>query len=127
MDDPSVKRCPQYIQIGYRELLYLRDVPLDQRGYDVDSRVEERAAYIRALLEGEYNYEIVAEFGERPPNFVPKRADSGSVRELMPLGINPQSDQYGDEQELRANQYVAILEHHGSCIESRSPPWGHSM
>jgi hypothetical protein len=127
MNHSSVERCPRYIQVGYKELLYLRDVPSDQRGYDVDSRVAERAAYIRALLDSEYNYEIVAEFGKRPANFVPQRAESGSIRDLLPLGINPHSDQYGDEQELRANQYVAILELQGSCVESRTPPWTHSM
>jgi hypothetical protein len=124
MDDPAVEACPTYIQIGYKELLYLRDVPDDQRGYDIDARVDERARYVRALLDGEYNYEIVAEFGDRPPNFVPRRADPGSLRDLVPLGINPHSDQYGDEQELRANQYVVILKHEGECIEDRDPPWG---
>jgi hypothetical protein len=123
MDDPAVESCPTYIQLGYKELLYLQDIPEEQRGYDIDSRVEERAEYVRALLDGEYNYEIVAEFGERPPNFVPSRADPGSVRDLVPLGINPHSDQYGDEQEFRANQYVAILKHDGQCVEGRDPPW----
>ncbi|WP_302081281.1 ArnT family glycosyltransferase [Salinibaculum rarum] len=123
MDDPRVERCPEYIQIGYKELLYLRDIPDDQRGYDVDSRVDERATYVRALLNGEYNYTVAAEFGQRPPNFVPRRAEPGSLRDLIPLGVNPHSDQYGDEQELRANQYVAILERDGSCVESRTPPW----
>lgn len=122
-DDPSVEACPTYIQVGYKELLYLQDIPDDQRGYDVDSRVDERARYVRALLEGEYNYEVVAEFGDRPPNFVPSRAEPGSLRDLVPLGINPHSDQYGDEQELRANQYVAILKHDGACVEDRNPPW----
>ncbi|MXR51717.1 dolichyl-phosphate-mannose--protein mannosyltransferase [Halovenus sp. WSH3] len=123
MDDPAVEACPTYIQVGYKELLYLQDIPDDQRGYDIDSRVDERARYIRALLDSEYNYEIVAEFGDRPPNFVPSRAEPGSLRDLVPLGINPHSDQYGDEQELRVNQYVAILEHSGSCVADRTPPW----
>lgn len=71
MDDPRVERCPEYIQVGYKELLYLRDVPDNQRGYDVDLRVGERAAYVQALLDGEYNYTVAAEFGKRPPDFVP--------------------------------------------------------
>jgi 4-amino-4-deoxy-L-arabinose transferase-like glycosyltransferase len=123
MDNESVERCPEYIQVGYKELLYLQDIPDDQRGIDVDSRVDERARYIRLLLAGEYNYTIVKEFGPRPQNFIPHRAEPGSLRDLIQLGINPQSDQYGDEQELRANQYVAILKRDGACVESRTPPW----
>ena len=115
--------CPEYIQVGYKELLYLQDIPDDQRGADVDYGIDTRAEYTRALLDGEYNYEIVAEFGERPPNFVPDRPDPGSLRDLVPLGIYPHTDQYGDEQELRANQYVAILRLDGACVESRRPPW----
>ncbi|MEF8821815.1 MAG: hypothetical protein V5A52_06015 [Halovenus sp.] len=78
MDDPRVERCLEYIQVGYKELLYLRDVPDNQRGYDVDLRVDERAAYVQALLDGEYNYTVAAEFGKRPPDFVPHRAEPGS-------------------------------------------------
>ena len=119
----AARACPEYIQIGYKDLLYLRDIPLDQRANDVDFRVSARATYIRALLSGEYNYEIVREFGTRPDNFVPDRPEPGNARDLLPLGIDPHSDQYGDEQELRANQYVAILRHNGTCETGRSPPW----
>ena len=122
-DESAIDGCPTYIQIGYKELLYLRDIPDDQRGYDVDTNVDARAAYVRALLDGKYNYTIVKEFGERPPNFVPHRAEPGSLRDLLPLGIYPHSDQYGDEQEFAANQYVAILKLDGECNRSREPPW----
>jgi len=122
-NDSAAADCPEYIQLGYKELLYLRDVPDHQRGADVDSRVDARARYVRALLDGAYGYELVAEFGPRPPNFVPERPTPGSWRDLIPLGINPHSDQYGDEQELRPNQYVAILRHEGTCEGERDPPW----
>jgi hypothetical protein len=121
--DATVEPCPEYIQVGYKDLLYLQDIPDDQRGADVDDRVDERATYIRALVDGEYSYELVAEFGDRPSDFVPERPTPGSARDLLPLGIYPHSDQYGDEQELRANQYVAIYHNTGPCDPSRSPPW----
>lgn len=122
-DGEAIDPCPTYIQVGYKDLLYLQDIPEDQLGYDVDDRVDARARYIRALLDGEYNYRIVAESGQRPPNFVPERPTPGSLRDLLPLGIYPHSDQYGDEQELAANQYVAILARDGPCDRTRAPPW----
>lgn len=119
----AIDRCPRYIQVGYKELLYLQNISEDQLAADVDSNVTERAAYIRALVNGEYNYEIIKEFGPRPPNFVPERPTPGSLTDLIPLGIYPHSDQYGDEQELSVNQYVAIMERQGPCDDSRDPPW----
>ena len=115
--------CPDYIQIGYKELLYLRNISDDQRASDVDEDVNYRADYVREITNEEYNYELVREFGTRPPNFVPDRPEPGSARDLVPLGINPHSDQYGDEQELRANQYVAIYRLNGTCDTSRNAPW----
>jgi len=124
-EEGSGKRdpCPEYIQVGDKQLLYLQDIPDSQRSDFVDFYTGPRGDYIRALLEGEYNYEIVAEFGERPPNFVPHRPEPGSLRDLAPLGINPHSDQYGDEQELASDQYVAILERQGACDGSRPVHW----
>jgi len=122
-DNRETDPCPEYIQVGDKELLYLQDIPQSQRSSEVDFYPGPRKEYIRALLDGEYNYEIVAEFGERPPNFVPHRPEPGSLRELAPLGVYPHSDQYGDEQELASDQYVAILQLQGECDESRNPPW----
>jgi hypothetical protein len=106
--------CPEYVQLTHRDLLYLRDIPENQRTSYVRANTEARAAHVRKLLNGSYGYEIVAEFGDRPPNFVPDRPETGSLAALVPLGIYPQTDQYADEQELRANQYVAILRA-GNC------------
>ena len=119
----AIDHCPEYIQVGYKDLLYLQDIEKSQLAADVDSNVENRSEYIRALLDGEYNYEIVAEFGPRPENFVPERPTPGSFEDLIGLGIHPQSDQYGDEQEFSVNQYVALMKLQGPCVESRQPPW----
>ena len=113
----SLDPCPEYIQLGYRDLLYLE-------GGDYYRNNEARAEYVRSLLDGEYGYEIVAEFGARPPDFVPQRATPGSYVELLPYGIYPQTDQHADEQELAANQYTVILESTGECDRSRDPPFG---
>jgi len=108
--------CPTYVQLGYRDLLYLSE----DTYYRSDAA---RAAYIRELLDGEYGYELVAEFGPRPPNFVPDRPTPGSLTDLFPLGIVPQTGHYADEQELRPNQYTAILELTGECDPERDPPF----
>jgi hypothetical protein len=108
--------CPEYIQIGYRDLLYLKNDT-----YYRNSQVKQR--YLRSLLNGEYNYTIAAEFGTRPPNFVPRRATPGSVRDLVRYGVVPQTDQFADEQELAANQYTVILERTGPCERPRYIPF----
>ncbi|MDS0261500.1 glycosyltransferase family 39 protein [Haloarcula sp. S1CR25-12] len=107
-DRASVDPCPEYIQLGYRDLLYLKEGTYYRNG-------ETQKRYIRGLLEGEYDYELVAEFGERPPNFVPERATPGDYTDLLRYGVVPQTDQFADEQELAANQYTAILERTERC------------
>jgi len=121
-DRESLEPCPEYVQLSYRDLLYLRDVPDDHRSGYVRHSTGERATHVRALLNGSYGYEIVAEFGERPPEYTPDRPTPGSVREILPLGVHPQSDQYSDEQELRANQYVVVLRYNGSCEQPLPRP-----
>jgi ABC-type amino acid transport system permease subunit len=106
----QVDPCPEYIQLGYRDLLYLKDDTYYRNG-------EAQKQYIRGLLEGEYDYEIVAEFGERPPNFVPQRATPGDYTDLLRYGVVPQTDQFADEQELRANQYTVILQRTERCTQ----------
>lgn len=115
-DDGELEPCPEYIQLGYRDLLYLKPGTY----YRTEPN---RRDYVRDLLEEEYNYEIVAEFGERPPNFVPQRATPGSAVDLIRYGIVPQTDQYADEQELAPNQYTIILERTGECDRSRTQPF----
>ncbi|MCU4719566.1 ArnT family glycosyltransferase [Halapricum hydrolyticum] len=121
-DRETLDPCPEYVQLSYRDLLYLSDIPDSHRTSYVRHNTEARAAHVRALLNGSYGYEVVAEFGERPPGYVPERPTPGSIAEILSLGIYPQSDQYADEQELRANQYVAILEYNGSCEQPLPRP-----
>lgn len=106
--DEEVVACPAYVQLGYRDLLYLTSDTYYRN--DV-----ERAEYVRSLLDGEYNYEVAAEFGPRPPNYVPERPTPGSVVDLLRLGVVPHTDQYADEQELTPNQYTVILKRTGPC------------
>jgi hypothetical protein len=108
--------CPTYIQVGYRDLLYLKEDSYYRSG-------EDRREYFRSLLGGEYNYEIAVEFGQRPPNFIPQRPTPGSLVDLLWVGLIPRTDQYADEQETGPNQYTAILERTGPCDRSRDPPF----
>lgn len=108
--------CPQYIQLGYRDLLYLNEGTYYRNG-------AAQAQYITNLLRGEYNYEVVAAFGPAPERYVPERATPGSVTDLLRYGVIPQTDQYADEQELAANQYTVILERTGECVYDRNPPF----
>ena len=129
--DGEIDPCPEYIQLGYRDLLYLKQGTYYRNG-------EAEAAYIRGLLTGEYNYEVAAEFGQRPgtqrfgsmpasddelASFVPHRATPGDYTDLLRYGIVPQTDQFADEQELAANQYTVILEQTGDCSADRNPPF----
>ncbi len=65
-----------------------------------------RAAYLRSLLDGERNYEIVAEFEQRPDDYMVHPADPGSVRDVLRAVIVPRVAQFGDEQDLGPNQYT---------------------
>lgn len=109
-------RCPEYIQLGYRDLYYLN--PNTYLRND-----PERAAYFRALLSGEYNYKIVAEFGDQPQNYVPHPSSPGSVLGALRVGIVPRVPQYGDEQDLGPDQYTVILRRTAPCDGSRNPPF----
>ena len=118
----ELEPCPDYVQLTHRDLLYLRDIPTDERSTYTRQNTSVHAAYVRNLLNESYGYEIVAEFGEKPPNYVPDRPAAGSLVDLLKLGIYPHSDQYGDEQELQANQFVVLLEHTGTCAEPLPRP-----
>ncbi|MDS0282063.1 ArnT family glycosyltransferase [Haloarcula onubensis] len=108
--------CPEYIQLGYRDLLYLKPGTYYRNG-------ESQREYIRSLVEEETDYQIVAEFGERPPNFVPQRATPGDYTDLLRYGVVPQTDQFADEQELRANQYTLVLQRTERCTSPHGHPF----
>lgn len=114
--------CPRYVQLSYEDLLYLRDVPHSRREAGVRRNVSRRAATVRGLLAGEYAYEVAETFGPRPSDYVPRRATPGSLVDLLPIGITPRNDLYGDEQELGPGQFVVILERSGECTRD-VPPW----
>ncbi|WP_096389006.1 glycosyltransferase family 39 protein [Halopenitus persicus] len=115
LSEEEAVHCPAYIQLGYRDLLFLSEGTY----YRNDGHT---GAYVEDLLGGETNYAIAAEFGPRPPGFIPDRATPGSATDLLRYGVVPQTDQYADEQELRANQYTLILERTGECESTRNPP-----
>jgi hypothetical protein len=115
--------CPAYIQINYRDLRYLRDGSDGHRAATVRTNVSQRRQYLRSLVEGRRNYELVAEFGQRPSEFVPRRPSPGSLLDLLEVGIRPGSDLYGDEQDLAVKQYTAIFERTGPCNGSRTDIW----
>jgi hypothetical protein len=112
----EIEPCPEYIQLGYRDLLYLKPDTYYRNGAP-------QAEYIRDLLNGTYSYRLTAEFGQRPPDFVPQRARPGVYTDLLRYGLIAQTDQFADEQELSANQYTAILERTGECTGDRPNPF----
>lgn len=115
VSDQHPDPCPRYVQLGYRDLLYLVDGTYYRNG-------DRQERYVSDLLNGTYAYDVVAEFGPRPPDYRPDRARPGSLLDLLPYGLVPQTDQHADEQELAANQYTVVLEREGRCFENRSPP-----
>jgi hypothetical protein len=123
-DHSTLDPCPEYVQLTYRDLLYLRNVPDEYRTWFTRTNTTERRVHTQRLLNGSYGYEIVAEFGDRPPNFVPDRPTPGSITEILRHGIYPHTNQYSDEQELRSNQYVAILRNDGACSRPLERPSG---
>lgn len=107
--DDRNRRCPEYIQLGYRDLFYLNP--------DTFLRNDPgRNEYLQTLLSNGSNYEIVAEFGPRPENYVARPSEPESVTDALRGGIVPQIPQYGDEQELGPGQYTVILRRTGPCV-----------
>ena len=66
---------------------------------------------------------MIAAFGPQPGKYEPDRPTPGSLVEILPLGLRPQTDQYSDEQELATNQYTALYERTGPCDPDRDPPF----
>ncbi|WP_324665129.1 ArnT family glycosyltransferase [Haloarcula sediminis] len=112
----QIDPCPEYIQLGYRDLLYLKQGTYYRNG-------EPQQEYVRSLVSGETDYEIVAEFGDRPPNFVPQRATPGDYTDLLRYGVVPHTDQFADEQELAANQYTLVLQRSEPCTSPHEHPF----
>jgi hypothetical protein len=129
------KRCPTYIQLTYWDLTYLdasgpnrtRPMPwVAQRGGSEPPwmprySAPRRSEYIRDLLDGQYSYAIAADFGPRPPMWPRPRYQTSPV-DLLRAGIYPWTITYGDDQDLRAEQYTLILERTGRCESARGSP-----
>jgi hypothetical protein len=97
------ERCPDYIQLGYRNFEYLASHPQGKR-----------ASYIRELYSGDaYPYTVVATFGPQP------QFDSQPMEfdplELLQTGVYPWTVNAGDAQDLRSEQYTVILKRTESC------------
>ncbi len=107
--DDRNRRCPEYIQLGYRDLFYLNPDTFLRNNPG-------RNAYLQTLLSDGSGYEIVADFGQQPENRVARPSEPGSVTDALRGGIVPQIPQYGDEQELGPDQYTVILRRTGPCV-----------
>lgn len=103
------RRCPDYIQLGYRDLFYLNPNTFLRNDPG-------RHMYIQTLLTGDSTYEVVAEFGPQPDDYVARPSKPGSVRDALRGGIVPQIPQYGDEQEVGPDQYTVILQRTEPCV-----------
>ncbi|WP_435079808.1 ArnT family glycosyltransferase [Halococcus sp. AFM35] len=128
------RRCPTYIQLTYWDLTYLnaaspsqtQPVPwVAQRGdseppWMPNFSAPRRTEYIHNLLTGGYSYTVAAEFGPRPSLWPQPRLQTSPV-DLLHAGVYPWTITYGDDQDLRAEQYTLILERTGSCERTRDP------
>lgn len=110
------KRCPEYIQIIYRDLLRLDPYNVSRRSKTYKS-VPQQAAYIRDLIaEDTYPYTVAAEFGHQPRFFAPQPPSQTFPPELLRVGLIPWSMKYGDEQDIGAmEQYTVILKRTAHC------------
>jgi len=113
------ERCPAFIVLNAHESLQY----LAPKGYSRRAALladPERAAYVRALLSGDYAYEVAARFGQRP-RFL--RADRRQPiwRAVVTAGVVPRSVQYGDGQDLGTDQYTVVLKRTGRCRPGDAP------
>jgi hypothetical protein len=110
------KRCPEYIQLTYRDLLRLDPYNVSRRSKKYKS-VPQQAEYLRDLLaEDTYPYTVAAKFGPEPRFFAPKPPSQTFPPELLRVGLIPWSMKYGDEQDIGAiEQYTVILERTARC------------
>ena len=126
------RRCPAYVQLTYWDLVYLGTAgpgatrpPADaayKQGSDPPwlppaTPKPRRAEHVRDLLDGEYPYQVVAEFGPRPPLWPQPRTQTSFV-DLLIVGVDPWSITYGDDQDLQTEQYTLILKRTGACAQT---------
>ncbi|UPM43726.1 ArnT family glycosyltransferase [Halocatena salina] len=111
------QRCPEYIELTYHNgILHLAPDDWNVRAERLSWSGQ--TDYYRALLaEDTYPYSVAATFGPRPA-FLDQPPQRNGWLDLLGVGVNPRSIQYGDPQDFGRNQYTVILERTGSC----SPP-----
>ncbi|PSP85592.1 hypothetical protein BRC96_02360 [Halobacteriales archaeon QS_6_64_34] len=73
------ERQPEYIQLTGGELQYVTPGHPDREQYP------RRAAYVQALLRGEYNYTVVAQFGKRG-------SDRSLTERILWAGVQPEPE-----------------------------------
>jgi len=73
------ERRPEYIQLTGEELRYITP------GHPDREQFPERAAYVNGLLQGKYNYTVVAQFGERG-------IDRTLSERLLRAGVQPEPE-----------------------------------
>jgi hypothetical protein len=118
-------RCPEYIQLNYHGAVRY----LAPANYSADSRfrlpnVPPLRNYVRDLLrEDTYPYEVAGEFGPRP-RFVDAEEPASPVEELVHVGTEPRSVQYGDPQDFGVAGYTVVLERTGGCNPEETSPFG---
>lgn len=103
-------REPDYIQLTANELDYVDPSATDYRQYP------ERREYVRGLLDGEYDYRVVARFGETG-----NVGETGALERLLDAGLTPDMDGL-------ANRIVLLerLDHTGTRADQRAPDADHS-
>lgn len=74
-------REPDYIQLTENELDYVDPAATDYRQYP------ERREYVRGLLAGEYDYRVVARFGEADST-----EETGALDRILDAGLTPDMD-----------------------------------
>lgn len=108
------ERCPEYVVLSYNDLLVLAPPDLSVKAAK-NARREKQKRHINGLLDSEYPYTVVGEFGPRPAFIGGSKPVLDSLPELLRVGIIPRTMQYGDEQDLGPEQYTMILKRTGQC------------
>lgn len=119
LDMPN--RCPEYIELTYHNaVLHLAPDDWNVRAERLSDPGQ--TEYYRELLaEDTYPYTVVETFGSRPA-FLDETPQRNRWLDLLSVGVNPRSSQYGDPQDFGTNQYTVILERTGSCATYPEDP-----
>jgi hypothetical protein len=107
-------RCPDYVVLGqHRALLYTAPESHSARSDVFDHGGAGET--VDALLAGEVTgYEVAARFG-RQPRYRTDRPPRPAWWELLRVGVQPRTIQYGDPQDLGVYQYTVVVERTGPC------------